>query len=127
MNDQDHLSGVEVHVSPDGSRISGMVQSEDGGRAVDGATVVVFAADPQQRGSYSRFTRTTQTDQAGRYSLEGLPPAEYLVCALVEHEPGRESEAEYLNGLEGDSTTIDLAAGEMSSKTLVALEAPATN
>ena len=127
MNDQDHLSGVEVHVSPHGSRISGMVQSDDGGKAVDGATVLVFAADPQQRGSYSRFTRTTQTDQTGRYSLEGLPPAEYLVCALVEHEPGRESEAEYLNGLEGDSTTIDLAAGEMSSKTLVALEAPATN
>ena len=88
---------------------------------------LVFAADPQHRGSYSRFTRTTQTDQTGRYSLEGLPPAEYLVCALVEHEPGRESEPEYLNGLEGDSTTIDLSAGETSSKTLVALEAPAAN
>ena len=127
MNDQDHLSGVEVRVSPDGSRISGVVQNEDDGKAVDGATVLVFAADPQQRGSFSRFTRTTQTDQTGRYSLEGLPPAEYLVCALVEHEPGRESEPEYLNGLEGDSTTIDISAGEMSSKTLVALPAPATN
>lgn len=127
MNDQDHLSGVEVRVSPNGSRISGRVESEEDGKAVDGATVLVFSADPQQRGSFSRFTRTTRTDQAGRYSLEGLPPAEYLVCALVEHEPGRESEAEYLNGLEGDSTTIDLAAGEMLSKTLVALEAPATN
>ena len=127
INDHDHLSGVEVHVSPHGSRISGMVQSEDGGKAVDGATVLVFAADPQQRGSFSRLTRTTQTDQAGRYSLEGLPPAEYLVCAVVEHEPGRESEPEYLDFLEGDSTSIDLSAGEMSSKTLVALEAPATN
>ena len=76
---------------------------------------------------YSRFTRTTQTDQAGRFFLQGLAPAEYLVCALVEHEPGRESEPEYLNGLEGDSTTIDLSAGEMSSETLVALQAPATN
>ena len=127
MNDQDHLSGVEVRVSPNGSRISGVVQSEEDGKAVDGATVLVFAADPQQRGSFSRFTRTTQTDQTGRYSLEGLPPAEYLVCALVEHESGRESEPEYLNGLEGDSTAIDISAGEMSSKTLVALPAPATN
>ena len=127
INDHDHLSGVEVHVSPHGSRISGMVQSEDAGKAVDGATVLVFAADPQQRGSVSRFTRTTQTDQAGRFSLQGLPPAEYLVCAVVEHEPGRESEPEYLDFLEGDSTSIDLSAGEMSSKTLVALEAPATN
>ena len=127
MNDHDQLSGVEVRVSPHGSRISGVVQSEDDGKAVDGATVLVFSADPQQRGSFSRFTRTTQTDQTGRYSLEGLPPAEYLVCALVEHESGRESEPEYLNGLEGDSTTIDLSAGEMSSKTLVALPAPATN
>ena len=127
MNDQDHLSGVEVRVSPNGSRISGVVQSEEDGKAVDGATVLVFAADPRQRGSFSRFTRTTQTDQTGRYSLEGLPPAEYLVCALVEHEPGRESEPEYLNGLEGDSNTIDLSAGEMSSKTLVAVPAPAAN
>lgn len=127
MNDQDHLSGVEVRVSPNGSQISGRVESEEDGKAVDGATVLVFAADPQQRGSFSRFTRTTRTDQTGGYSLKGLPPAEYLVCALVEHEPGRESEPEYLNGLEGDSTTVDLSAGEMSSKTLVALEAPATN
>ena len=127
LNDHDHLSEVEVRVSPEGSQISGMVESEEDGQPVDGATVLVFAADPQQRGSVSRFTRTTQTDQAGRFSLQGLAPAEYLVCALVEHEPGRESEPEYLNGLEGDSTTIDLSAGEMSSKTLVALQAPATN
>ena len=127
LNDHDHLSEVEVRVSPEGSRISGMVESEEDGQPVDGATVLVFAADPQQRGSVSRFTRTTQTDQAGRFSLQGLAPAEYLVCALVEHEPGRESEPEYLNGLEGDSTTIDLSAGEMSSKTLVALQAPVIN
>ena len=127
MSDHDHLSGVEVRVSPEGSRISGMVESEEDGKPVDGATVLVFAVDPQQRGSFSRFTRTTQTDQAGRFFLQGLAPAEYLVCALVEHEPGRESELEYLNGLEGDSTTIDLSAGEMSRKTLVALQAPVIN
>ena len=127
MSDHDHLSGVEVRVSPEGSRISGMVESEEDGKPVDGATVLVFAANPQHRGSFSRFTRTTQTDQAGRFFLQGLAPAEYLVCALVEHEPGRESELEYLNGLEGDSTTIDLSAGEMSRKTLVALQAPVIN
>jgi len=127
MNDQDHLSDVEVRVSPNGSRISGRVESQDDGKAVDGATVLVFAADPQQRGSFSRFTRTTQTDQTGSFFLQGLAPAEYLVCALVEHEPGRESEPEYLSGLEGDSTTIDLSAGEMSSRNLVALQAPDAN
>lgn len=127
INDHDQLSGVEVRVSPNGSRISGVVQGEEDGKAVDGATVLVFAVDPQQRGSFSRYTRTTQTDQAGRFSLEGLAPAEYLVCALVEHEPGRESEPEYLSFLEDDSTEIDLSAGETSSETLVALEAPAAN
>ena len=127
MNDHEQLSGVEVRVSANGSRISGLVQSEADGKAVDGATVLVFAADPRQRGGFSRFTRTTRTDQTGRYSLEGLPPAEYLVCALVDHESGRESEPEYLRFLEGDSSSIDLSAGEMSSKTLVALPAPAAN
>ena len=127
VSDQDQLSGVEVRVSPNGSQISGRVENESDGKAVDGATVLVFAADPQRRGSFSRFTRTTQTDQAGHFVLEGLVPSQYLVCALIEHESGRESEPEYLNGLEGNSTTIDLAAGEMSSKTLVALKPPVIN
>ena len=52
MSDHDHLSGVEVRVSPEGSRISGMVESEEDGKPVDGATVLVFAADPQHREAF---------------------------------------------------------------------------
>ena len=55
--------------------------------------------DSQNRGGQSRFTKTAQTDQSGRFSLEGLVPAEYRVCALTDHEPGRESELDYLISL----------------------------
>ena len=82
------------------------------GEAVEGATVLVFAADSQKRGAQSRFAKTAQTDQGGRFSLEGLVPAEYRVCALTDHEPGRESELEYLSSLERDSERIDLSPGQ---------------
>ena len=127
MGDNDRLAGVEVLVSSRGSQISGVVQGEEVRDSVEGATVLIFAADPQNRGNFSRFTKTTQTDQEGRFSLEGLAPAAYLLCALVDHESGRESEPDYLRSLERDSTPIDLSPGQLSQEHLVALPAPKMN
>lgn len=124
LRDTDRLAGVEVVVSSRGSGISGLVRSEEAGEAAAGATVLVFAADSQYRGRNSRFTRTTQTDQGGRFSLEGLVPAEYLVCALFDHQAGRQSEPDYLQSLEGDSEKIDLSPEEAAQLNLVAVEAP---
>lgn len=127
LRDTDQLAGVEVVVSSRGSGISGLVRSEEAGEAAAGTTVLVFAADSQFRGRHSRFTRTTQTDQGGRFSLEGLVPAEYLVCALVDHQAGRQSEPDYLQSLEGDSEKIDLSPEEVAQLNLVAVEAPELN
>lgn len=124
MRDTDRLEGVEVRVSSDGARINGFVEQGEEREAAAGATVLVFAAAPQYRGRHSRFTRTTQTDQGGRFSLEGLVPAEYLVCALVDHQAGREMDLDYLGSLERDSERIDLSPGEVTRQTLVAVEAP---
>ncbi len=65
MRTNDRLAGVEIRVSSKGSRISGFVQKEEAREAAQGATVLVFADDPQYRESHSRFTRTTRTDQGG--------------------------------------------------------------
>lgn len=127
LRDTDRLEGVEVRILSDGARINGFVEQADGREAAAGATVVVFAADSQFRGRHSRFTRTTQTDQGGRFSLEGLVPAAYLVCALGDHEAGREMELDYLESLERDSERIDLSPGQVTRQTLVAAEVPELN
>ncbi len=123
----DRLEGVEIHVSSEGAQISGVVEQEDTQERVDGASVVVFSTDPQFRGRYSRFTKTTQTDQSGRFSLNGIVPTEYFLCALVDHEAGREMDLEYLKSLERDSERIDLSPNQISEKPLVAVPAPNMN
>ena len=123
----DRLDEVEIHVSSEGAQVSGVVEKEEAREVVKGATVLVFAADSDFRGPNSRFTRTTQTDQRGRFSLKGLAPGEYLQCALADHESGLESDLDYLGSLERDSERIDLSSGQTMEESLVALPAPKMN
>ncbi len=67
------LEGVEIVVSAQGASLSGVVKSEEQGPPVKGATVVVFPVDPEIRGVHSRFVKSTQSDQQGHYSVQGLP------------------------------------------------------
>ncbi len=123
----DRLEGVEIHIASDGAQLSGGVAQAEGQEVAEGTTVLAFAADPQRRNFPSRFTKTTQTDQSGQFSLEGLAPGKYLVCALVDHQSGNEWDADYLKGLEEDSEEIDLPPGQTLEESLVALPAPKTN
>ena len=127
LRSNDRLDGVEIHISSQGARISGYVEQAEEREVAAGATVLVFAADPQHRGFLSRFTRTTQTDQSGRFSLEGLVPAKYLVCALADHQAGSEMDPDYLRSLERDSERIDPSPGQTVQESLVALPAPKMN
>ena len=127
VRNADRLDGVEIHVSSKGAQVSGVVEGEHGREVAEGATVLVFSADSESRGPYSRFTKTTRTDQRGRFSLKGLAPAEYLVCALADHESGLESDLDYLRNLERDSQRIDLSPGHTVEETLVAVPPPKLN
>ena len=127
LKSNDHLEGVRIHISSHGARIGGLVEQAEERKAAEGATVLVFAADPQLREFPSRFTRTTQTDQGGRFSLEGLVPGKYLVCALVDHPANFETDPDHLRSLEEHSERIDLSSGQTMEKSLVALTAPKMN
>ena len=127
LRNNNRLDGVEIHISSKGAQLSGIVEQAEKREVAAGATVLVFAADPQHRGLHSRFTRTTQTDQRGQFTLQGLAPAEYLVCALTDHESGLESDPDYLRSLERDSERIDLSPGQTVQESLVTLPAPKMN
>ena len=123
----DRLDGVEIHLSSEGARISGVVEKEEAREAAVGATVLAFAADSEFRGRNSRFTQKTRTDQRGRFSLTGLAPGEYLLCAVADHKSGLESDLDYLSSLERDSERIELSSGQTLEQSLVALTAPKMN
>ena len=123
LKSNDRLDGMEIRISSQGARISGHVEQAEEREVATGATVLVFSADPQRRDYPSRFTRTTQTDQSGYYSLEGLVPGKYLVCALVDHQSGNEWDPDYLRSLEKDSKRIDLSPGRTVQESLVTLSA----
>jgi len=127
LGSNDRMDGVEIHIAADGARISGYVEQEEQRELAPGATVLVFATDPQHRGLYSRFTKTTQTDQSGRFSLEGLVPEEYSVCALADHQTGSEMDPDHLRSLKRDSERINPSPGQTVQESLVALSAPKMN
>jgi hypothetical protein len=74
------LNGVEIVLTAHVTEISGVV-ADAHGHAIDGAAVVIFPADAEQRYPGSRFVASAAADRQGRYHFEALPPADYYVAA----------------------------------------------
>jgi hypothetical protein len=121
----ERISGVEVVISSGGAQLEGLVRQEENGEALPGATVVLFSTNPEQRGSNSRFTKSAQADQEGRFSIKGIVPGEYAVCALSRHEPGTEENASFLKELETSAKQVKLSANQTHTESLVAVVPPA--
>jgi uncharacterized surface anchored protein len=121
----DRISGVEVIVSSEGAQLDGLVRKEENGETLPGATVILFSTNPEQRGSNSRFTKSAQADQEGHFSIKGIVPGEYAVCALSRHEPGAEENASFLKEIETAAKQVKLSAHQTHTESLVAIAAPA--
>ncbi|MEW5975631.1 MAG: carboxypeptidase regulatory-like domain-containing protein [Acidobacteriota bacterium] len=124
FRNNDQMRGVEIILSARGAQFSGTVRREQTGEIIKGASVLLFSPDPELRASNSRFTRITQTDQNGAFSLRGLVPAEYLSCALLNFETGAESDPTYLKTLETLAQRVTLAPSENKTESLNAVPAP---
>ena len=118
------LEEVEIVVSAQGALLSGVVKAEEQGPPVKGATVMVFPVNPETRGVHSRFVKSTQTDQQGNYSVQGLPPGEYFLSALKSAEGELESDEAFLKQLQQISAKVALETGETKTESLIAVDAP---
>ena len=68
---------LEITLSSAGAQVEGSVSDDDG--AVVGARVRVV---PDPETAYNRFvSQSTNTDQAGHFSLSNLPPGKYRLLA----------------------------------------------
>ena len=95
--------------------VAGAVTGERG-RPVGDARVVVFADDERKWGPWSRFVRSVAVSAEGRFTLEGLLPGDYRVCAVESLEDDAWTDPSVLRGLL--PMAVLLAVAEQTSQTL---------
>ena len=120
----DRIRNLEIQISSEGAELTGWVEKKESRERVEGATVLLFSKNSNFWKSPARFTKTTQTDQKGNFSVRGLIPGEYLLCALLDHEPGRESEFNYLKKLETEAKQLNLVPNKVLQTTIVVIPTP---
>ncbi|MEW6323200.1 MAG: carboxypeptidase-like regulatory domain-containing protein [Acidobacteriota bacterium] len=104
--------GLEIVITQKVATVSGMV-TDDRGRAVLDATVVVFPSDERLWTYQSRFIRAARPDQDGRYLLKGLPPRDdYLAIAVQGLEDGQAGDPDFLARMREAAARFRLTEGE---------------
>jgi uncharacterized protein (DUF2141 family) len=73
--------------------------------------VLVFSADPARWSVPSRFVRWSRTDAKGQFSIDGLPPGEYLAVALDDFVDDELLDAEALGSLRDMATAVSVKVG----------------
>jgi hypothetical protein len=101
-------------------------RTELGGTLVDAAghpasqyTILAFSSDHAHGDEVllPRWSATARAGVDGSFTITGLPPGEYDVCALTALDPSQKSDAAFLETLAGASFTITLADGGRVSQT----------
>lgn len=107
--------GLQIVLSRKTTDLSGLV-SDDRGRPVLDATVVIFPANRDLWTYASRYMRTARPDTNGRYSIKSLPPSEdYLIIAVQNLEQGQGGDPEFLSRAAEDAKRLSLNEGEIKA------------
>lgn len=125
LHSGDRIQGIEIVIAGDGAQLSGSVKEGTNGPAVPGASILLYPADAKLIGPNSRYIRTAKSGQQGEFSLQGLVPGDYKLCAVLDHEGGAEFDPEYLQSLDRDSKVVTLSAGQSTNEILEAVPSPA--
>lgn len=106
-----NIDDLEVELTRRVTTVSGRVMDDHGAIALD-ATVIVFADEPEKWGPQSRFIALARPDQQGRFTIRGLPPANYVAVAIGYLEPGEERDPDLLSEWRRRGTLFTLSDGE---------------
>ena len=110
---------VELIVTTRPATVEGTVRAEDGGDAA-ASTVYVF---PEEKSFWRRWSarlRIVDTDEAGRFSVKGLPAGRYLAVAVARdgfRMPGDATE-ECFAALASKSVSLEIEEGRQRSVAL---------
>jgi protocatechuate 3,4-dioxygenase beta subunit len=106
-----HVDGLQVVFSRKRTELTGAL-SDERGRPLTDATVLIFPVDSKHWTGRSRYIRSARPNQEGRYNLRGMPPEDYYLIALREMEPGQFQDPEFLEALRDRSARLKLGEGE---------------
>ena len=90
----DDVSGLDIVVTNRLTTLSGSVTDSD--LPVLDYSIVAYPEDSSMWIEKSRYLATARPDQAGAFSISGLPPGRYLVIAMDYLEPGESNDPEFL-------------------------------
>jgi hypothetical protein len=107
--------GLQIILSRKTTDLSGLV-TDDRGKPVLDATVVIFPANRELWTYASRYLRTARPDTNGKYSVRSLPPSEdYLIIAVRNLEQGQGADPEFLSRAGEEAKRISLNEGEIKA------------
>jgi hypothetical protein len=88
------------------------------GAAVTDHTVVLFPADPALWLPRSRRIHTAPPSPDGRYTIRGLPAGDYHLAVVLDPDPGRLPDPEWLKTLVSGAVSVKLNEGETRGQDL---------
>lgn len=104
--------GLQVIFTRKTTDLSGAL-TDDRGRPIVDASVVIFPADQSKWTYASRYVRTARPDTNGKYNFKSLPPGEdYLIIAVTNLESGQGSDPEFLTRAKEEAKSFSLNEGE---------------
>jgi hypothetical protein len=109
------VGGIVVTFADRATSLSGVVQTGSG-EAVPGLTVIVFPEDRRYWMPRSRRIDAVRPSSDGRYRITGLPAGDYRLATVIDPEPDRWFDPEFLGQLLSASIPIALGEGEQRTQ-----------
>jgi hypothetical protein len=107
--------GLQVIFTKKTTDLSGLL-TDDRGKPVLDASVVIFPANKDLWTYSSRYVRTLRPDTNGKYNIKALPPLDdYLVIAVQNLESGQGGDPEFLTRAREEAKPFTLSEGETKS------------
>jgi hypothetical protein len=108
------IEDVEITLTTANATLGGAVTDEKG-KPAPVYTVVVFASESARWTFPSRHIAIGRPNQEGRYTVRGLPPAQYLAIALPSVDGTEYQDPELLESLRALATPIALFEGDVKT------------
>jgi Carboxypeptidase regulatory-like domain len=106
---------LQIIFSQKTTDLSGLVTDERGKPVLD-ATVVIFPANRDKWTYLSRYMRSLRPDTNGKYNTKSMPPGDdYLVIAVQNLEPGQSTDPDFLNRAREEAHPFTLNEGEFKA------------
>lgn len=108
---------VVVVVTDKATAISGTAVDENGQPLTD-FTAIAFPVDSNLWRPMSRFIQAARANKDGTYTIRGLPPGEYLLCAVDDVDQGEWYDPDLLRQLRAGASRLLLQEGDNKSQNL---------